>query len=109
MIGKFLLGWFLVAPPRLANISITMKFLIDSPGAVFGRKEEQGQASYTFVDSVTPLRYDEWADLWSVPLPEYTVGGWEEKGLFHSSLGYILSGFLGVGMAVLVTLLLENG
>jgi cobalt/nickel transport system permease protein len=36
-----------------------MKFLIGSPRAVFGRKEEQGQASYTFVDSVTPLRYDE--------------------------------------------------
>ena len=46
------------------------------------------------------------ADLWSAPLPEYNVGGWEKKGLFHSSLGYILSGFLGVGMVVLVTLLL---
>ena len=45
-------------------------------------------------------------DLWPSPLPEYNVGGWEEKGLFHSSLGYILSGFLGVGAVVSVTLLL---
>ena len=46
------------------------------------------------------------ADLWYAPLPEYNVGGWEKKGLFHSSLGYILSGLLGVGAVVAVTLLL---
>lgn len=53
-----------------------------------------------------PEGFREWADLWSAPLPEYNVAAWEKKGLLHSSLGYILSGFLGVGMVVLVTLLL---
>jgi hypothetical protein len=45
------------------------------------------------------------ADLWPAPLPEYNVASWEGKGLFHSSLGYILSGFLGVAAVVGVTLL----
>ena len=45
-------------------------------------------------------------DLWSSPLPDYNLGGWEKKGLLHSSLGYILSGFLGVGAVVAITLLL---
>jgi hypothetical protein len=47
-----------------------------------------------------------WTDVWSSPLSEYNVAGWEKKGLFHSSLGYILSGFLWVGAVVAITLLL---
>jgi len=53
-----------------------------------------------------PEGLKKWADLWSAPLPEYHFAGWEKKGLFLSSLGYILTGLLGVGMVVLVTLLL---
>jgi hypothetical protein len=53
-----------------------------------------------------PEGLKKWASLWSAPLPEYNVVGWEKKGLFHSSLGYILSGFLGIGMVVGVALLL---
>jgi len=43
-----------------------------------------------------PEGLKKWTDLWSSPLPEYNVAAWEKKGLFHSSLGYILSGFLGL-------------
>ncbi len=53
-----------------------------------------------------PEGLKKWADLWSAPFSEYNFSGWEKKGLFHSSLGYILSGLLGVGMVFLVTLLL---
>jgi len=53
-----------------------------------------------------PEGLKKWTGLWSAPLPDYNLGEWEKKGLFHSSLGYILSGFLGVGAVVAVTLLL---
>jgi len=53
-----------------------------------------------------PEGLKKWTDLWSSPLPEYNVAAWEKKGLFHSSLGYILSGFLGVGAVVAITFLL---
>jgi cobalt/nickel transport protein len=46
------------------------------------------------------------ADLWSAPVPDYNLKGWEGKGLLPSSLGYILSAFLGVGAIALVAFLL---
>lgn len=45
------------------------------------------------------------ADLWPAPLPDYNVKTWE-GGLFKSSLGYILSGGLGVGIILLTTFFL---
>jgi len=46
------------------------------------------------------------ADLWSAPVPDYNLKSWEGAGLAKSSLGYILSGALGVGIILLATLLL---
>ena len=53
-----------------------------------------------------PEGLKQWTGLWPAPLPDYNLGAWEKRGLFHSSLGYILSGLLGVGAVVGVTLLL---
>jgi cobalt/nickel transport protein len=53
-----------------------------------------------------PEGLKKWTDLWSSPLPEYQVTLWENKGLFHSGLGYILSGFLGAAAVAGITLLL---
>jgi len=44
------------------------------------------------------------ADLWSAPVPDYTFKSFEGKGLAHSSLAYIFSGALGVGIIILVSL-----
>jgi hypothetical protein len=46
------------------------------------------------------------ADLWSAPAPEYGFKVFEGRGLAGSSLGYILSGALGVGVIVLVSFFL---
>jgi hypothetical protein len=46
------------------------------------------------------------SDLWSAPVPDYNLKGWEGQGLAKSSLGYIISAGLGVGIIVLVTFLL---
>jgi ABC-type Co2+ transport system permease subunit len=45
---------------------------------------------------------------WSAPVPDYTLKLWEGKGLARSSLGYILSAGLGVGIIVLATFLSGN-
>jgi hypothetical protein len=44
--------------------------------------------------------------LWSAPVPDYNLKTLEGRGLAKSSLGYILSAGLGVGVIVLATLLL---
>ena len=46
------------------------------------------------------------SDLWSAPVPDYNLKSWEGQGLAKSSLGYIISGILGVGAIILVTFLL---
>lgn len=48
------------------------------------------------------------ADLWSAPVPDYNLKSWEGKGLVKSSLGYILSAGLGVGVIVLASFLLRK-
>jgi hypothetical protein len=45
-------------------------------------------------------------DLWPAPIRDYDLKGWQTQGLAKSSLGYILSGGLGVGIIVLVGFLL---
>ena len=44
--------------------------------------------------------------LWDAPIPDYAIKGWEEKGLSHLSLAYILSGILGAALVVLVVWLM---
>ena len=46
------------------------------------------------------------ADLWSAPIPDYNFKNFEGKGLAHSSLAYIFSAALGVGIIILVSLFL---
>jgi hypothetical protein len=43
---------------------------------------------------------------WSAPVPDYNLKTWEGQGLAKSSLAYILSGALGVGVIVLVSFFL---
>jgi cobalt/nickel transport protein len=46
------------------------------------------------------------AEIWSAPVPDYNLRGWEGKGLARMSVGYILSGALGVGAIVLISFFL---
>ena len=36
--------------------------------------------------------------LWNAPLPDYAFKGWEDKGLGHLSIGYILSAAIGIAV-----------
>jgi hypothetical protein len=40
------------------------------------------------------------SSLWDAPLPDYAFKGWEEKGLSHLSLAYIVSVIAGIAMTV---------
>jgi hypothetical protein len=53
-----------------------------------------------------PEGFKKITDLWRAPVPDYNLSSWEGKGLARSSLGYIVSGGIGVGVIVLVTFLL---
>ena len=43
---------------------------------------------------------------WKAPIPDYAFKGWEEKGLTHLSLAYIVSAIIGVALIVLATWLI---
>ncbi len=45
-------------------------------------------------------------ELWKAPMPDYAFKGWEEKGMTHLSVAYIVSAVLGVALIVGITWLL---
>lgn len=42
------------------------------------------------------------ASLWNAPMPDYAFKGWEEKGLSHLSIAYIISAIAGIIIIVIV-------
>lgn len=40
------------------------------------------------------------SSLWTAPIPDYAFKGWDEKGLPHLSLAYIISAVLGIAVTV---------
>jgi cobalt/nickel transport protein len=96
------LWWGLILLVLLSPLGLILPEVLRSGPAWGEWRLEEIEKMIGFI----PEGLKKWTGLWPAPLPEYNVGGWEKKGLFHSSLGYILSGFLGVGMVVLVTFLL---
>jgi len=49
-----------------------------------------------------PQGLDKLSRLWSAPIPDYAFKGWEEKGLTHLSVAYIISAILGIAITVIV-------
>ena len=49
-----------------------------------------------------PKGLEKLSSLWNAPMPDYAFKGWEEKGLSHLSLAYIISAIVGIGIIVLV-------
>jgi cobalt/nickel transport protein len=39
-------------------------------------------------------------------MPDYSLRGWEGKGLLHQSIAYIISGFLGAALVAVIILLI---
>lgn len=46
------------------------------------------------------------SSIWTAPIPDYAFKGWEEKGLPHLSLAYIISAIVGIAVTVGVAYLI---
>ena len=53
-----------------------------------------------------PQGLKRFSEVWSAPMPDYALKGWQEKGLAHLSFAYILSAIVGIALIVVVTCLL---
>jgi cobalt/nickel transport protein len=53
-----------------------------------------------------PKGLEKLAPLWNAPIPDYAFKGWEEKGLSHLSLAYIISAIVGMALTVGAALLI---
>jgi len=67
---------------------------------------EWGSESVKELVGYIPQGLKKLSRLWSAPLPDYSLGGWEEKGLPHLSLAYIVSAVVGVAVIVVAVLLI---
>ena len=51
-----------------------------------------------------PKGLEKLSSLWSAPIPDYAFKGWEKKGLFFLSLGYIISALIGIVVIFIIIL-----
>jgi len=51
-----------------------------------------------------PKGLEKLGPLWKAPMPDYAIKGWEEKGLSHLSVAYIISAVVGIAIIVVVAL-----
>jgi hypothetical protein len=49
-----------------------------------------------------PVGLKRLSEAWNAPMPDYALKGWQEKGLAHLSLAYVLSAVAGVVLIVVV-------
>lgn len=48
------------------------------------------------------------SQIWSAPLPDYTIKGWGEKGPGYSSVAYIMSALAGIAAVSLLVFLIAR-
>jgi hypothetical protein len=53
-----------------------------------------------------PQGLEKLSGLWHAPIPDYAFKGWEERGLAHISLAYIISAIIGIIVTVITILLI---
>jgi cobalt/nickel transport protein len=55
-----------------------------------------------------PKGLEKLASFWTAPIPDYAFKGWEEKGLRHLSLAYIISAAAGIAIVIASIYLMGN-
>ena len=86
----------------LSPLGIILPELFKSGGA-WG---EWGAGGIEKITGYIPEGLKKLSGLWKAPIPAYEFAGW--KGLFKGSAAYIISGVIGVGLVVLVSILIEK-
>jgi len=66
----------------------------------WGADEVQGLVGYI------PKGLEKLSSLWKAPIPDYVFKGWEEKGLGHLSIAYIVSAVIGIGITAFIVFIL---
>jgi len=92
------LGILIVLSPL--GLIIPQRFKAGSAWGEWGVEEVKNLAGYI------PKGFQKLSNLWHAPLPDYSLKGWEEKGLPHLSAAYILSAAVGISVTVLLVWLI---
>ena len=71
-------------------------FKAGSAWGEWGAEEMQKLVGYI------PQGLQKLSSIWNAPLPDYAFKGWEERGLPHLSLAYIISAIVGIAITVIV-------
>jgi hypothetical protein len=61
---------------------------------------EWGADEMTKLVGYVPTGLEKLSSLWNAPMPDYAFKGWEEKGMTHLGLAYIISALLGVAIII---------
>lgn len=96
------LWWAILLLVVLSPIGLILPHLFQS-GPAWG---EWGLGEIEQLVGYVPEGFKRIAEIWSAPVPDYNLRAWEGKGLTRMSVGYILSGALGVGAIALITFFL---
>lgn len=86
----------------LSPLGIVVPYLLNA-GSAWG---EWGPEEIKELIGYVPSGLEKLSDLGKPLFPDYNLKGWEEKSLTYQSIGYIISGLVGIGIVVGVTLLL---
>lgn len=97
---KFMLGIAVLVVLSPLGLLLPAHFKAGSAWGEWGADEMQKLVGYV------PRGLEKISSLWNAPMPDYAFKGWEEKGLSHLSLAYIVSAILGIIVIVVVILLI---
>lgn len=102
---------FQASPYKKLWIGIGILLLLSPLGIILpgifksgGAWGEWGPEGLEKITGYIPQELKKLSGLWKAPIPGYEFSGW--KGLFKSSVAYIISGVIGVGLVVLVSILI---
>ncbi len=97
---KFWIGIMVLIVLSPLGLILPEHFKAGSAWGEWGADEMQKLVGYV------PKGLEKLSSLWNAPMPDYAFKGWEEKGLSHLSLAYIISAIVGIGIIVLVILVI---
>ena len=97
---KFMIGIAVLVALSPLGLLLPARFKAGSAWGEWGADEMQKLIGYA------PKGLEKLSSLWSAPMPDYAFKGWEEKGLSHLSLAYIVSAILGIIVIAIVILLI---
>ena len=100
LITKFWIGIMVLIVLSPLGLILPEHFKAGSAWGEWGADEMQKLVGYV------PKGLEKLSSLWNAPMPDYAFKGWEEKGLSHLSLAYIISAIVGIGIIVLVILVI---